>query len=173
MKNLIILAFTPLFMLFAQTSFSQSQLKIGHVNFDELIQALPEKDSAQAILDKESKELKSAYDELTVAYNKLYDDYQNGLPTFSPAIKKMKEDELADKQKRMAEFEQNATLTLQKRNNELLQPMINKINKAIEKVGNDNSFTYILDTSKGSVAFVSKESQNLNPLVLKILKPSK
>lgn len=171
MKNLLTVVITNVLLLFTLTSFSQTQLKIGHVNFEELLQALPERDSAQIILDKESKELQTAYEELTVTYNKLYDEYQEGLSTYSPIAKKMKEDELADKQNRMAEFEQNATQTLQKRNIELLQPMINKINKAIEKVGNENSYTYILDISKGSVAFVSKESQDLTPLVLNIIKP--
>ncbi|MFN8241423.1 MAG: OmpH family outer membrane protein [Bacteroidales bacterium] len=148
----------------------QSQMKIGHVNFEEILVSLPERDSALAVLKKESNDFQIAYEELGVQYNNLYKDYQEGLATFSSLVRKMKEDELLDKQKRMTELEQEANLSLQKRNNELMQPIIDKITRAIEKVGIDNAFTYILDVSKGSVAFVSKESQNLTKDVLKILK---
>jgi outer membrane protein len=158
-------------LLFISTSsFSQNQLKIGHVNYDEIMQALPERDSAKAVLEKETKEMQASYEQLTADYNKLYDDYQKGLSSYSATVRKTREDELIDKQKRLSEFEKNATATLQDRNAELVKPIIEKINKAINKVATDNGFTYILDISKGSVVFVSKESQNITPLVIKMLK---
>jgi outer membrane protein len=69
----------------------------------------------------------------------------------------------------MSEFEQNATTTLQNRNAELVKPIIDKINKAIDKVATENGFTYILDTSKGAVVFTSKDSQNITDMVIKII----
>lgn len=170
MKNLFTLIAISAFSIFPLTTFSQSQLKIGHVNFDEIMAALPERDSAQSVLEKESKELQSAYEQMSVDYNKLYDDYQKGLSTYSAVVRKAKEDELIDKQKRMAEFEQNASGILQNRNVELLKPIIEKINTAINKYATDNGFTYILDISKGSVVFTSKDSQNITQMVIKALK---
>ena len=76
-----------------------------------------------------------------------------------------------DKEKRLQEFQQNATTALQKRNADLIQPIFDKIIKAISKVATDNAFTYILDVSKGAVVFTSKDSQNIDQLVLKVLKP--
>jgi outer membrane protein len=171
MKNLMKLVFTAGLILIPLISFSQGQLKVGHVNINEIMMALPASDSAKVILEKETKEIQSTYEEMTVIYNKLFDDYQKGLSTYSELIKKAKEDELLDKQKRLAEFEQNASTTLQQRNQELVQPIYNKIINAIEKVATDNGFTYILDVSKGTVVFTSKESQNINQLVLKLLIP--
>ena len=107
---------------------------------------------------------------MTVEYNKLLDEYQKGLSGYAELVKKTKEAELIDKQKRLAEFEQNAAATLEKRNTELIQPIYDKIIKAIERVATENGFTYILDTGKGSVVFTSKESQNINSMVLKLLK---
>jgi len=171
MKNLIISSFVTGLLFISLVSFSQPQLKIGHVNFEEIMSVLPESDSAKAILQKETKELESAYEELTVTYNQLYDDYQKGLTSYSALVKRTKEDELLDKQKRMSEFEQNASAILQNRNAELVKPIIEKINKAINKVATENGFTYILDISKGSVVFTSKDSQNITALVLKVLRP--
>jgi len=171
MKNLATISFVAGLLFIPLVSFSQAQLKIGHVNFEEIMLALPESDSAKAILEKETKEFQSAYKALTVTYNQLYDEYQKGLSSYSAMVKKTKEDELLDKQKRMSEFEQNASTTLENRNAELARPIVEKINKAIDKVATENGFTYILDISKGSVVFTSKDSQNITPLVIKIVKP--
>jgi outer membrane protein len=136
-----------------------------------ILSELPERDSAQVVLDKETKEIETTFEEMQVIYNKLVDDYTSGLSTYSELVKKAKEDEILDKQKRIQEFEQNASRTLQNRNAELLQPIYDKIINTIEKVATQNGFTYILDLSKGSVAFTSKDSQNIDPLVLALLKP--
>jgi outer membrane protein len=171
MKKLLIVIIGVVLFSISMTSLSQGLLKIGHVNINEIMNVLPERDSAQVKLEKETKEIQATYEEMTVIYNRLYDDYQKGLPSYSDLVKKTKEAELVDKQKRLTEFEQNASTTLQNRNAELIKPIYDKIIKAIEKVATESGFTYILDISKGSVVFTSKESQNINPLVLKILKP--
>ena len=162
--------FIVLFLLLTGATYSQNQLKIGHVDIMKILSSLPERDSAQLVLDKEAKEIQTQFEEMQVIYNKLVDDYTKGQSTFSELVKKAKEDEILDKQKRLQEFEQNATATLQRRNGELLQPIYEKIVKTIEKVATQNSFTYILDVSKGSVAFTSKDSQNINQMVLDFLK---
>jgi len=162
----------PIFGLlsFSAVSNSQNPLKIGHVDIMKILSELPERDSAQVVLDRETKEIEASYEEMQVIYNKLVDDYTKGQSTYSEIVKKAKEDEILDKQKRLQEFERNATATLQKRNTELIQPIYDKIIKAIEKIATQNNFTYILDLSKGSIAFTSKDSQNIDQLVLNILK---
>jgi len=158
--------------LSTQTAYSQNPLKIGHVDIAEILASLPSRDSAAVKLNKETKEMQSTYDEMTIIYNKLLEDYEKSQNTFSDPVKKNKESELLDKEKRLKEFEQNATETLQKRNSELIQPILNEIIRAINKVATENNFTYILDVSKGSVVFSSKDSQNINPMVMQILKPA-
>jgi Skp family chaperone for outer membrane proteins len=61
----------------AGTSYSQSQLKIGHVDIMKILSELPERDSAQVVLDNETKEFESTFEEMQVIYNKLVDDYTN------------------------------------------------------------------------------------------------
>ena len=171
MKKIMTLILGAGLVSVSMSSFAQSLVKIGHVNINEIMTALPERDSAQVLLEKETNEIESTYEEMTVIYNKLFDEYQKGLSSYSELVRQTKESELLDKQKRLAEFEQNASVTLQNRNAELIKPIYEKIIKAIEKVATEGGFTYILDVSKGSVVFTSKESQNLDQLVLKILKP--
>lgn len=171
MKNILTAIFGAGLISISMTTYSQGILKIGHVDIAQIMAALPARDSAALILEKETKEIQSTYEDMSVVYNKMMDDYEKGVSAYSEIVKKNKESELLDKQKRLQEFEQNASGTLQKRNSELIQPIIDKIIRAVNKVATENGFTYILDVSKGSVVFTSKESQNINQLVLKILKP--
>ena len=171
MKNILTVIFGAGLLSLSMTTFSQGNLKIGHVDIAQIMAELPERDSAAVILEKETKEIQSTYDDMSAVYNKMMDDYEKEVSTYPEIVKKNKESELLDKQKRLQEFGQNATATLQKRNSELIQPIIDKIIRAVNKVATENGFTYILDVSKGSVVFTSKESQNINQLVLKFLKP--
>jgi outer membrane protein len=171
MKNITPLLIGAFLVSFSMTSFAQTNLKIGYVDITKIMESLPAKDSAAAVLEKESKEMQATYDEMTTVYNKLFDDYQKEQAKLSDIVRKTKEAELLDKEKRIQEFGQNASASLQKRNSELIQPIMDKILKAINKVAAENSFSYILDVSKGSVVYTSKDSENINPLVMKVLKP--
>ena len=153
------------------SSFSQTTLKIGHVDIAQLLAAMPDRDSASVILSRETKEMQNTYDDMTAVYNKMLDEYEKNQSNLTEIVKKNKEAELLDKEKRLREFEQNATESLQKRNSDLIQPILDKILKAVDKVAGENGFTYVLDVSKGSIVYTSKDSQNINALVLKVLLP--
>lgn len=171
MKNIwIILIVAGLFSV-SKNSFSQTALKLGHVDINKILLSLPQRDSAAAVMEKETKEVQRTYEEMTAEYNKLFDDYEKSASSLTEIIRKAKEADLLDKQKRLEEFQQNATTKLDQRNADLIKPILDKILKAVDKVAAENGFTYILDVSKGSVVYTSKDSQNINPLVLKILKP--
>ena len=74
MKNILITVFLAGLLSLTLTSFSQTTLKIGHVDLTKIMESLPERDTAAAMLQRETKEVQSTYDEMTVVYNKLLDD---------------------------------------------------------------------------------------------------
>lgn len=158
---IIIISLLSLFSVSAQEG-----LKIGHVNIPELVQKMPEADSIQKVLNKEADEMEKMYSELIEEHQKNVQKYENERDTYSDFVKKNKETELMEAAGKIQKFEQEANQQLQKRNMELMQPVYTKINDAIARVANRNSFTYVLDLSNGAVAFYSANSQNINPLVL-------
>jgi len=145
---------------------AQDHLKIGHVNIAEIVKAMPESDSAQNSLESDSNEFRSMLEDMQVEYNKKLNEYQENIDSYSQVIRKTKETELVELQNRIQEFQQNATQQLQQRNLELMQPIYNKIQVAIDKVASNLGFTYILDVSNGTVVFTSDDSQNIDSLVL-------
>ena len=160
------IVYTFMLLFISTATHAQSNSNIGHINMNEILQSLPEADSARAVIQKETEDMESVYEEMQVTYNNLVNDYQNGLAGFTDLQRKAKEDEILDKQKRLQEFEQNANIRLQQRNLELMQPIYTRINQAISKIAGREGLDYILDLSNGAVVFTSDDSRNINPEVI-------
>jgi len=161
-----LIVYTFMLLFISTATHAQSNSNIGHINMNEILQAIPEADSARAVIQKETEDMESVYEEMQVKYNNLVNDYQSGLPGFTDLQKKAKEDEILDKRRRLQEFEQTANVTLQQRNLELMQPIYTKINKAIAKLAGREGIDYVLDLSNGAVVFTSEQSRNISQEVI-------
>jgi outer membrane protein len=168
MKKLAIVLFLCAISSFG--IFAQTNLKIGHINTSELIQAMPETDSAQTKLEKMQKDLQNQLESMQVELNNKYQDYLSKRDTYSDLIRQTKEDELQNIQQRIQQFAQTADQDLQKKRTDLYKPILDKANKAIEEVAKENNFTYILDSGSGVVLFHSESSLDIMPLVKAKLK---
>lgn len=166
MKKTFIILTGILLILSCQNLFAQEKLKIGHVNVVEIVSLLPESDSAQLLLEKDTKEFENMLEEMQVELNNLENDYETNQANYSDLIRKTKESEIMGMREKIFNFQQNANQQLQQRNYELLQPIYEKVQKAIDDVATQGGFTYILDISKGSVVYTSTDSQNINARVL-------
>ena len=150
--------------LAGQSAMAQS-FKFGHINSDELIQTMPEYDSATVKLEKFRKELINALELMTVELNTKNDTYQKESKTLSDIVKQTKEQELMDMQKRIQDFQTNAQTQLQNKQTEVFQPIYAKVDKAIKDVGKENGFLYIFDIAKGALLYFDEtKSTNVMPL---------
>lgn len=165
-KTLIVMLVAILAM--GSTAFAQKNVKLGHINSTDLMQIMPGRDTAQAILQKESEELqeqlKTMYDE----YEKQVSDYQERQAGWSELIRESQQKRIQDLAKRIQEFEENARERLSKRQEEVLQPIIDRAKKAIEQVAKENGYTYIFDAGVG-VLLYQQDSDDIMPLVKKKL----
>lgn len=156
-------------LFLSAVSISAQNLKFGHINSQELLMAMPERDSAEAKLKKYAKDLQDQVETLQVEFNKKYQDYIQKKATFTDAIREMKEKELSDLQQRSQEFEQTAQQDYQKQQADLMKPIVDRANATIQKVAKANGFVYIFDVSTGAVAYFSDQSVDILPLVKKEL----
>ena len=149
--------------------YSQENLKIGHVNIQEIVQQLPVTDSIQTVLKKEADDMEKLFNEMLQEHDANVKKFDTEKNSYSEFVRNSKESDLMEMATKIQNYQQTANQQLQRRNMELIQPVYGKINNAIEKVALRNSLTYVLDLSNGSVAYHSPSSENLNPLVLKEL----
>jgi len=139
--------------------------KFGHINSQELLSQMPESDSAQAKIEQLQKSYETQFEEMQVELNNKYDSYLQNRNSYTDLIRQTKEAEITEMQQRIQQFESIATQELQTQRNELLRPIIEKANKAIKEVAEDNGFIYVFDISKGNPIYFSEESTDILPLV--------
>jgi outer membrane protein len=165
MKRFIgIAALIILFALAGQSAMAQS-MKFGHINSEELIQAMPEYDSATVKLEKFRKELVNALELMTVELNNKNDAYNKEAKNLTDIVKKTKEQELVDMNRRIQDFQSTAQQQMQDKQAELFQPILAKVDKAIKDIGEENGFVYVFDVAKGALLYFDEaKSTNLLPL---------
>ena len=86
------------------------------------------------------------------------------------ALREAKEKELADLGQRATDFQQAAQRDFQTQQGKLLQPLIDEVNAAIQRVGKANGYTYVFDKSMGFLLYVGAESEDILEKVQKELK---
>jgi outer membrane protein len=170
MKNIIIAMFV-LALILTGSSINAQSSKIGHINMQILIAAMPESDSAQAFIQRTTKELQATYQQMQTELNKKYEEYNKSSKSLNELVKATKEGELNDMSKRVQEFQTSAQQQLQDLNQKLLKPILEKANKAISDIAREGKFTYILDTPTqgGTVVFIGTDAIDIMPLVKKKL----
>lgn len=168
-KFLTVLAFVFLagFSLNAQT------LKIGYTNVDFILQNLPAAKDVQTKLSTEKAQYDKIYNDKVAEFQKTYEDYQKNAASMSAVIRADKEKSLQNKESEIREFQQNSEVALGRKQQELLAPVMDKIQKAIDDVAKEAGYTYVLNSDAGYqsavVVLVAPESDNITNLVFKKL----
>ena len=165
MKRFIgVFALVVVVTFLGQNALAQN-LKFGHINRTELIQAMPEFDSARVTLEKLNTELSNTAELLQVELNNKYETYLKESKNLTDLVRQTKEQELADAQKRLTDFQTNANTTIQEKQVALFTPITEKADKAIKEVGKDNGFIYIFDLSGQVIAYFD-ETKSVNVMAL-------
>ncbi len=144
-----------------------SAQKLGHIDTNALLAAMPESTKAQEALKTKAEGYDSQFKEMQTEYQRLVESYMQGVEAGSLVgdAKTAKETELQELQRKMQQYEQNAAQELEKLQAESLNPILAKARKAIDDVSAANGFTYVFDTSRGALVYISPSSQDLLPLV--------
>lgn len=137
------LALTILLAGLTQIGFSQTK-KFGHINSNELLMAMPERDSAEKKLQNEARQLESALQTMSKEYESKVAEYQANAATWGDVIKAAKAKDIGQLEQRIQEFQNSAQESLERKEQELMKPLIDKAKKGIEDVAKENGYSYIL-----------------------------
>lgn len=164
-----------LFILIAVISFAgissiQAQ-KFGHINFAELIQAMPERATAEEDYNKFVKGLEDQMAAIQKEAQAKFEEYQKYMQgtDINEDIKASKEGEINDLNQRLQAFQSSAQQQIQKKESDIMTPLIEKARVAVESVGKTDGFLYIFDVSSNTILYKGKNSVDVLPLVKKQL----
>ena len=157
---LLVLIVLPL-GVFAQT------LKFGHMNSSEVIPSMPEYTKAvndlTALEQKYTEESQRSQEE----FSKKYQEFQQAMAdgTLPQNIAERRQKELQDMMQRLEAFQQEAQQSMQKAEQDLMLPIYQKLNTAIEAVGAAEGVIYVFDLARTPIPYVGPQSIDLTPKV--------
>ena len=128
MKKVLKLTLAVVCVMFSTSLFAQ---KIGRINSQDVVVNMTEFKEAQTQIEALAKDLQAQAETIQVEMNNKLQEYQKGAETMTDAVRQLKEKELNDLNTRLQEFNQVAQQELQKKEQELMEPIIKKANEAI------------------------------------------
>jgi len=152
MKKLMI-ALTAVLSLSALST--QAQTKVGHINVEELIMIMPETKAAQTELEAFQAELEGELAAMEQELEAKVANFQANQAVMTDLTKETKYREIQDLDQRIQQFRQRAQQELGQKEVDLLTPVIEKAQNAINAVAEQGGYNYILDSSqsKGIVIY--------------------
>ncbi|MDT0553097.1 OmpH family outer membrane protein [Urechidicola vernalis] len=140
----------------------QAQDNVAHVNFQEIVELMPEFKAMVADVEKMGKtfedDIKKAAEDLQAKMTK----YNSEGATQTPETNAKRQDEVVKEEQALYAAQQQAQQALQNRRNELLKPIVEKLTKTIEDVAAEQNIEYVMDRTSLIVA----KGTDLKPLVL-------
>lgn len=130
---------------------AQSKMKFGHINSQELLEAMPEKAQADKTLEAFAMQLEKQLEAMSNEWETKVADFQANQSVMSDIIAQTKAEEIQQLEKRIQAFQQNAQQSLGQKEAEVYQPILDKAKEAIDAVADDNGYDYVFDTSAGVV----------------------
>lgn len=165
MKRIVVAALLLLTVAFTSNTFAQKQYKFGHIDSNQLLSQMPERAKAKTDLEKYAKQLENTLSGMQTEFERKYNEYVASADSLSNLIRQTKEAELGEMQQRIQTFQQTAQQDLAQKENELLQPIVQKAKDAIKEVSDENNFTYVFDVGTGVLLYFSDDSIDILPMV--------
>lgn len=141
--------------------------KFGTVRVEEIVSAMPEAAAMQTTLSEASKKYETEFQKLQEEVDRLYTEFQTMEKDASTpdAIKERRMQEIQEKSTKMQQFYQTANQDLQRQREQLLTPIIAKVNDAIKSVGQEGSYTFIFSEIPDMILYQGTDVTDLTPMV--------
>jgi outer membrane protein len=136
----------------------------AHVHTAKLMTQMPAYKLAQLEMEKftlaKEKELRDMEQVLQLKISK----YEQSTEEVTEALRLQIEKEMMEMQNSLLQFKKSAEKKIEEKEQELTDPIYDKVGKAIIKVANEQGYDYVIDESIGSLIVVPK-SRDLMALV--------
>jgi len=135
-------------VLFLGTSYSiHAQAKTAHVDVNEIISKMPAMLDAQKQLEKLSVAYDTEYKTMAEEYQNKIKKYDQEAGTVTDAVNQTRQVEVQDLVKRITDYRDNAQKELQKKESDLVKPLMDKIKASISKVGKAKGYQYVINAA--------------------------
>lgn len=131
----------------ALLTLTASAQKLARVNFNELVMLCPDMDAAREVMNASQKEAEETNASMVEEYQSKLTQYQQKQAQWTPAIRESKERELMEIQNRIQQFQQSVAQELQEQQANLIAPIQEKAQKAVQDLAKAQGITVVFDAS--------------------------
>jgi len=145
-----------------------SEEKMAYIDTDRIMMTSPETQEAQSILINERQKWEQEINDIDTELDQLYADYESKKMILTESGKQEAEAKIEElQQKRQTKideiFGENGKFV--QKQNELLQPILNKLQTVIEKVAVENNYTVIFDAAAGGLLY-AKPNMDITDIII-------
>ena len=156
MSRRIIMAVALSLVLVAPRSFAAQETgKVGVVDSGKIFQQLPEAKQAETSLQAAAGPLQKEIAMKNQELQRAIAEYQKQAPKLTPAARNAKEKELNVKSQSVQKFQQEQSAVFEKKRQDIIGPVQQKLTAAIKSIAQKEGFTLILD--KNAAAYFAPE----------------
>jgi len=152
--------FVAIAIFLGATSFVNAQSKIAHIDTQALVQAMPEMKAAQSQLEKLQKTYDTEIKNLVKEFETKLKQYELEADSKTAEENAKRAEEAQAMQTNIGQYRQGALEDLQKKQEDLIAPILEKAKNAIQKVGRAQGYQYVLDNTAGAGLLLA-EGKNL------------
>lgn len=145
------------------------QQKWGHINSNEIVQAMPEFRQMTEAVDKKKKEAQLKVQQMFDTYQTRVKELNQFGASMMQAVREERTRELDSLKNSMQTFEQTESARIQEFQDKLLKPLNDKYLKTLNIVAKENGYTYIFDLASGSIVYHPDTTGDVSALVKKKL----
>lgn len=146
--------------------------RVGFLDTEKILASIPEYNSAKSQLESLEKGYRTKVENEFAAIEKLYNAYQANKGTMSPVVRAQKENEIISKEeaaKKLQESYFGENGIMQKKSQELLSPIKERVQAAIERVAKSGGYMMIVDIASQSGVIYTNSQYDLSQEVIKVL----
>ena len=135
------------FIALAPIAAVAQDVKIAYINTQEVFAAMPELSNIETQLSQKQEQINKNGQALIDEFNKKTEEFEASAANASETIIQDQQKQLQSIQERYQLFLQNSQQEMNQLQQQLLEPLNQKIADAIKSIGDANSYTYVFDVS--------------------------
>jgi outer membrane protein len=132
---------------------------IGHLDSQALLSEMPEVRGAESNLEAFQAQLQKKGQKMIEDFQKKYQELARKEQAGEIAPKALEEEtrKLREEEEKIQAYEQEMQKKIMERRDELLQPILDRVNTAIEEISKEMGFDYIIDLSSGTLLYADEQ----------------
>jgi outer membrane protein len=155
MKNALLLSTLLLALFIGYTPTAEAQeMKIGFVDPNTVLSRMPEMAAVERRLQNFAERKRREYADLQQSIQAGSESLEARRAVISPEAVAREEQRLTNLYTELQQFEQNYAIELQQQQAELMGPLLNRVQDAINAVSAELGLTYVLNTMTNSGDFI-------------------